>query len=268
MKKFFIPCLLMLCIFFSANSVKAYPTLQDNPNVAVLPFRQKAAVAKILGNVLDFRDATIISNFTIDALLPTGLFHFVDYEDAESVANVHITNSSGLVNTSNAAQIGKQLTPHYLIGGSLTGLDAKKSDASGKSDLIPGTKIGADIGGSKRKVIANIVLKITNVETNEIILSAQGVGESSVANAVFTINQRGEEVYETDTTDDGTSSPTVGESTSVNVFSHTFKIGTEEYSGIQVQNAIQKAVADAIYNKNYGLIAKMNGTAKGGRFYK
>ena len=39
-------------------------------------------------------------------------------------------------------------------------------------------------------------------------------------------------------------------------------IGTQAFSQVQVRNALYKAVGDLIYNKNYGIIAKMNGKAK------
>ena len=43
---------------------------------------------------------------------------------------------------------------------------------------------------------------------------------------------------------------------------HTIKIGAEDVSQIQVHNALHKAALDTIYNKNFGLLAKINGTAK------
>ena len=40
---------------------------------------------------------------------------------------------------------------------------------------------------------------------------------------------------------------------------HTVRIGTVDYSQVQVRNALYKAVDDLVFNPTYGIIAKMDG---------
>lgn len=269
MKKFFIPCLLILCMFFSVASVKAYPELNEHPNVAVMPFKHKAAITKEIAallaqNTSTIGDASRVSEFLIKSLIHTKRFSIIEREDSLQVSNEHSYNQSGMVDTSNAAQIGKQKSVHYLITGSLSGVSTKESGASGSADGP--AKVNVNTGVTKKTVVADIIFRIVNVETGEIVLSVDGRGESSRADAKLTINSKGEEVYETDTTDSGGTTPNVTEGTKTTLSTYTVQIGSEKFSLVQVENAIKKAVSDAVKNKNYGLLAELDGTAKGERF--
>ena len=46
------------------------------------------------------------------------------------------------------------------------------------------------------------------------------------------------------------------------IVEYRITIGGQGYSMVQVRNALYKATVDAIYNKDYGLLAKLDGTAK------
>ena len=43
---------------------------------------------------------------------------------------------------------------------------------------------------------------------------------------------------------------------------YKISIGGREISNVQVRNALYKAAYDAVFNKNYGLIAHLDGKAK------
>ena len=77
----------------------------------------------------------------------------------------------------------------------------------------------------------------------------------------FTLKRKTEEEYETTTTDDS-GIDTVSEDTDVGFLTQTLKINGQEFTQAQVGNAIRKAVYDAVFNKNFGLLAKMDGKAK------
>ena len=70
------------------------------------------------------------------------------------------------------------------------------------------------------------------------------------------------DTYETDSVD-ASGYETVNETAEVST-SEVFrvKIGGQDYSLDQVRNALYKAVGDMIYNKNYGILAKMDGQGK------
>ena len=62
MKRFF--CLFMLLVGLCGNTVQA-ASLHDYPNVAVLPYANKAAVSQ----QLSLADASMVSEFVIEQLL-------------------------------------------------------------------------------------------------------------------------------------------------------------------------------------------------------
>lgn len=268
MKKFFIPCLLLLCMIFFSTSVKAYPSLNEKPNVAVMAFKSKYAVSRELNEMLaqntgTLGDSSRVSEFLIKSLLHTKKFVLVEREGSLQLANEITYTQSGMTDTSNAPQFGKQKVAHYLIFGSLTGISTKESGTSLGADTPVG--ISGSAGGTKRTVVADIIFRFVNVETGEIVLSVDGRGASARADAKLTINAKGEEVYETDDSD-SSDIPTISEGSSITQSKYEVTIGSQKFSWVQVENAIKKAVSDAIHNKKFGLLAELNGTAKGERF--
>lgn len=268
MQKIFVACLLALCMIFSAISVQAYPELNEKPNVAVMQFQNKALVSREINDILaqntgNLGNAAQVSEFLIKSLSKTKRFVLVEREGSLQVSNELSYSQSGMTNTADAPQIGKQRSAHYLIFGSLTGLTSKDSGASANANLPVG--ISGSVGGTKRTVVADIIFRFVNVETSEIVLSVDGRGESSRADARLTINAKGEEVYEADDSD-SSNSPVPLEGKSVTQSNFDITIGGQKFSGVQVANAIKKAVLDAVYNKKWGLLAELDGTAKGERF--
>lgn len=271
MKKFFIPCMLIFCVNFFSNAVKAEPLFEGNPTIGIAEFENKAAISKEIlqgGEGVKENSHRWIQDFIVTVFQRTNetkRFNVIDFEHLKTLAQVQIFNNGGMVDTSNVdanTPLGKMKSIRYMIFGSLTGISTKPSP--GEIDIAD----RAGLKHEKRTVIANVTFKIVDVKTAEVKMAFDGVGRSSVSQATLTINEQGEEYYETDNTDSGSGTPTITEGISVKKLQHTIKIGTGEYSLEQVQNAIRKAVIDTIRNKNYGLAAELNGTAKGGRFYK
>lgn len=269
MKKFFIPCLLLLCMIFSATSVKAYPSLNEKPNVAVMKIKNKAAVSRELnelvaqsGNIIG--DVSKVSEFFIKSLINTGRFRLIEREGSLEIANEHYTGQNGMTDTEGVPQMGKLGVAHYLVFGSLTGISPKESGGTIGADTPVG--ISGNTGVTKRTVVADVIIRFVNVETGEIVLSVDGRGESSRADAKLTINAKGQEVYETDDSDSNNINPTPNEGSSIIQSKYEITIGSQKFSLVQVENAIKKAVSDAIHNKKYGLLAELDGTAKGERF--
>lgn len=271
MKKLLIPCWVLVCMIFSATSVKAEPLFSGNPTIGIAEFENKAAISKEIlqaGEGVKETSHRWIQDFIVTVFQRTNetkRFNVIDFAHLKTLAEVQRWNNGGMVDMSNIddnTPLGKMKSMRYMIFGSLTGISTKPS--TGEIDI-------ADRGGikhEKRTVIANVIFEIVDVKTGEIKRSFDGVGRSSVAQAELKIDAKGEEYYETDNADTNNNSPKVEEAKSVKKLQHKVKIGTGEYVLDQVQNAIRKAVIDAVRNKNYGLVAELNGTSKGGRFYK
>ena len=54
----------------------------------------------------------------------------------------------------------------------------------------------------------------------------------------------------------------VSENPTASFLTHKIKIGSKEFSQVQVRNALYKAVDDLIFNKKFGMLAKMDGSNK------
>lgn len=280
-----IMLLLMLTLGLWGNCVQA-ASLHDYPNVAVLPYANKAAVSQ----QISLADASLVSEFVIEQLLDTERFNVIEREMLEAIMKEHSFNMSGMVDPMTAVQIGKLAGVKYLVAGSITGLSTKKSGAA-YSDTAWG---GA--GFNKNTVIANVTVRFIDVETGRIVLAASGTGESASTNVEFSLRKKIQEDYAdvsgvengvsdvvvTDTvdttnmdesadntigwSDEGTESITMDVPATANTVTSVRErkifIGTTAFSQVQVRNALYKAVGDLIYNKNFGVLAKMDGKAK------
>ncbi|WP_407398501.1 CsgG/HfaB family protein [Anaerovibrio sp.] len=285
-------------------------SLQDYPNIAVLPYANKAAVSK----QLSLADASLVSEFVIEQLLDSERFNVIEREMLEAIMKEHSFNMSGMVDPLTAVQIGKLAGVKYLVAGSVTGLSTKSSGAS-YSD----TRVGGG-GFNINTVIANVSARFIDVETGRIVLAASGTGESASTNMEFKLRSTKQETasdgydyayndvgtytndgYIDDVSGDiGTDTEMVDSDTeaypddaemtesqelpvadnyvqdnmSVSMPATTdttrtvvtrerkIVIGTKSFSQVQVRNALYKAVGDLIYNKNFGLLAKMDGKGK------
>lgn len=254
MRRIFIICavLLMFAVKVSASS------LHEIPGVAVLPYSDKTATSGRMVNsegasVLDdFRlgDASKVTEFVIEKLKETDRFKVLEREHLQDAAQELAYAMGGMVTPSTVMSAGKQIGAQFLIAGSITSLATKPSG-------IDVTTYKAGGGFNKMSVVANITMRFIDVETGEIVLAASGVGESARTKAEFTLNRQSEETYETDD-DEGY----IYEETETTDSNIKITIGAQDYSLVQVQNALFKAVGDTIYNKNYGVLAKMDGKSK------
>lgn len=248
----------------------------DGANVAVLPYAQRAAVSK----ELSLEDAGMVSEFVIEALLDAGRFNVIERSELLAITEEHKLNMSGLVDPSTAVEVGRLAGVKYLIAGSVTGLSSKKSGMSYENSQV------GSVGGNKNTVIANVTLRMIDVETGRIVCAASGTGESASTYAQFKLKksvtenvvEEQTESVNTSAAESGSSSEsaetnsseaaseeqstesqqTVVQKTQLGV-QHTITIGTTEFSQVQVRNALYKAVDDLIFNKKFGFLAKLDG---------
>ncbi len=243
--------MLVMSMILSMQNL-CFAGLHDYPNIAVLPFRNKA----IMSNDVNYQEANLISEFVIEELIDTGRFNVMERDELMAITDEYSTNMTGLVDSATAAKIGKLAGVKYLVAGSVAGLTTKESGASYDNSVVGG------IGGVKHTVIANVNARIFDIETGRILLACHGVGESSSAHVEFRLNVTKNTPYETTGYDPTTDEEFIQEGLQTSIMTHTVKIGTTEVSQVQVHNAIAKAVTNLIWNKNYGLLAKMDGKAK------
>lgn len=252
MKKFLVAiCAVYMLLITSAQAA----SLHEVPAVIVLTYIDKSADFRPDDNLSKPGNISMISEFVEEFLRDTNRFRPVERERLKSVYAELARQMGGTVSEDTIKQAGKHLGASYLVAGSVTGLSTKKSGVDYEHSAAGGGKF------SKMTVVANVTMRFIDVETGEIVMAVYGTGESARINAEFTLKRKTEEEYETTTTDES-GIDTVSEGTDAGFLTQTLKIGGYEFTQAQVGNAIRKAVYDAIYNKKFGLVAKMDGKAK------
>ena len=240
---------------FLPSTVKA-ADVHSYPTVAVMQFGNKAITSQGLRRY-DFDSA---SEYAIYQLLASGWFDLVDYEQLSNIAKMHEINMSGLVDQSTAVQLGKFAGAQFMVVGNVTGLTSKESGLDYQHGRSGG--LGVDV----RTVIANVAIRIVDIETGRIVGAGLGKGESATSNVEIVFNKyrksdnailpidsdesSGENEEEGgDLNNNSTNSEEVGQ--------YSIKIGSDIFSAVQVRNAISKAVRDAVYG-NTGLMTMLN----------
>lgn len=246
-----------LCALFVQTS--CFAGLKDYPNIAVVNFSKKAAVSQDL----TFDDASMVTDYVIDALLDTEMFNVIEREQLRAITDEHSFNASGLIDLSTATQIGKLHGVRYLVYGSVVGLSLK--------DKVVGytnAKVGG-IDNTQHTVVANITARFIDVETGRIVLTARGEGASSSTMTEFKfgkkIRESVENVEETEELDseieenEEIDDSATGEEVISN--EHKITIGVVKVSQVQVHNALHKAADDIVFGK-FGFLNKLERRGK------
>ena len=171
MKKFFVVAMTLTICMLSQFAFAA--NIKDYPTVAVMNFGNKAVMSAGLRDT-DFSAAT---EYAIYQLSACGWFDLVDYEQLSTIAKMHSVNMSGLVDPSTAVSVGKFVGAQFMVVGNLTGLTTKE----GMLGIQAGNH--GSIGGNKHTVIANVSMRIVDIETGRIVVAGLGKGESASTNA-------------------------------------------------------------------------------------
>lgn len=153
----------------SAFSVAQAADIHSYPTVAVMQFGNKAITSQGMRSY-DFDSA---SEYAIYQLLASGWFDLVDYEQLGNIAKMHEINMSGFVDQSTAVQLGKFAGAQFMVVGNVTGLTTKTSGL----DYQHGNRGGA--GVDVRTVIANVSIRVVDIETGRIVGAGLGKGEST-----------------------------------------------------------------------------------------
>ncbi len=250
---------LMFSFILGINAALAEPIIEkelaERPNVSILPFKNKSTIVPEFAQKIALRDASIVSDFLLERLWHTGRFRTIDREELEEIIKELEFSQSGLVSSVSATTAGKQLGVKYIIRGSVTDISVKPTTAA---DISVANKGG--FSANKVTVSASISVKFVNVETGEAVLIASGTGKSSRGDAELSINEKYYEI--SGTISDGSGEHFEATAKIKKDIGYSVKVGSSEVSQIQVRNALYKAVIDAVEDKDYGLLALIDGSTK------
>ena len=142
--------------------------------------------------VLDFEYGTItdrwwphnwdigkgLSDMLVTQLVKDGSFSVIERRKLEALVNEQKLGSSGLVNPSTAAEIGRILGVKYVIFGSVTqfSVDTKTIDTGGFGRMLG---LGADVGISTTTATVYIDARMIDTTTAEIVSVAEGKASES-----------------------------------------------------------------------------------------
>ena len=242
--------LICICSFMLQSS--CFASLMDYPNIAVLNFSKKAAVSQDL----TFDDASMVTDYVIDALLDTDMFNVIEREQLRAITDEHSFNASGLIDMSTATQLGKMHGVKYLVYGSVVGLSLKDTGIDYSND-----KYGK-IGNTKHTVIADVTARFIDVETGRIVLTGRGEGESSSTQTELGLKKRKRTSNEDAYSEDGdVNKSEEGATNNESDYEQTFKIGAVAVSQKQVHNALAKAADDLVFGK-FGFLEKIERKGK------
>ena len=230
-----------VCLCALTMQTSCFAGLKDYPNIAVINFSKKATVPE----GLTFEDASMVTDYVIDALLDTDMFQIMEREELRSITNEHSYNATGLIDLNTATRVGKLNGVQYLVYGSVVGLGVKEKEIGYSNN-----KYG-DIDNKQHTVVANVHARFIDVETGRIVLTAQGEGAStsSLTGIGYGVTENTRTIYN----DDGTTRTLDTE--------NNILIGTAKVSQIQVHNALEKAVDDLVFG-NRGFVKKLERKAK------
>lgn len=249
MKKMVLRVIFLISMLMTSTS---FAGLNDYPNIAVLDFGNKANTSADL----TFEDTGAVTDYIVECLLDSDRFEIIERDQLQAMMSEHHLNLSGMVNPATATKIGQYVGVQYLVYGNVVGMSTKVTNISYDNDVYGG------VGNKQYSVTANVTLRIIDVTTGRIAVSAHGRGTSTSTSSEIKLDRRKEEYI----TDSSYNSET-GETEEVEIEQtsgamHTIKIGTENVSQIQVHNALYKAAEDVVYNKQWGLLAKIDGRGK------
>ncbi|SDP26203.1 CsgG/HfaB family protein [Selenomonas ruminantium] len=214
--------LVLVLVMIPSMALAKVKGIDDYPRVAVLPLQNKAAE-----NWHDFGDyaGSATDNLAFE-LNRTMRFECIEREALQKLMDEHSLNMTGMVDRATAAEIGRLSGADYLVLGSVASLTAKSSGA-----IMHSGRIDSAAGLHKNKVAATVLIRVVDVETGRIVLYGRGKGKSdSSAGAVAAKG-------------------------------NIFMLGSVNVSDEQCENAIEKAVKEAIHGKE-GILSQLDGKSK------
>jgi curli biogenesis system outer membrane secretion channel CsgG len=170
--------LLLTTIVASILSAQNAP---EKRRVAVLNFDYGtvySGVSGIFGTNVDVGKG--IADILVDRLVQSGTYSVIERKALEKVMAEQNFSNSNRADASSAAKLGKVLGVDAIIIGSVTqfGRDDRTTGVSGLGGITGRYGIG-QVGKKEAKAVVEITARMIHVDTAEILVSAQGKGEST-----------------------------------------------------------------------------------------
>ncbi len=164
MKKIFSTAFFACLIFVSACSsipkLKEYP-FESRPLAAVMPFIYSAKDKPEFSDAVDGMTDSLSSS-----LLATGRMRVIERHRIQDVLKEMNLGASGLVDSSSAAKVGKQLGARFIVLGSISNVSVR--------DVYRSVGIAAK---TNRYVDVEADVRMVDVETGELISSAKVINK-------------------------------------------------------------------------------------------
>lgn len=242
--RIFINVAFLIFVLGSTVSFAAVKDIRNCPQIALMPFNNKAIVSQELNSdgMLD-----VASEYLTTQLVWCGRFDPIDYGQVNAALKMLQAGQTGLYDNSTVADVGKFIGAQFMMIGSVTGLTIKESGAS------VGKSMAGGVGFNKYTVTANVTLRAVDVETLKIVAVGMGTDSSSSSNAEFKVP-----LYRDKEINPNVTIAEILTGRRQNEKNFGIKIGAAKVSDIQVVNAINKAAWKALYSKT-GLITFLDG---------
>lgn len=155
-----------------------------------------------------------------EELIDADIFDLSERENLQDITDEQSLGMTGLTEAGTSPEVGHLQGVQYLILGSVVGLSTKET---------LGGIYAKGIGGANEQhtVYARVAIRIVDAQTGKVVLYARGDGESTSTGTL------------------------VGGAMGVVV------LGTNRVSAIQAQNAVTKAIQDAVHG-SHGILAKLH----------
>ena len=182
-RKVFIACSAVLLLLIAAEAVPA--ASQDapkrRPRIAVLDFDYgtvQTASAAVFGTNVDVGKGIV--DLLVTGLVKDGTYSVIERKARDKILAEQNFSNSDRADPTSAAKIGKLLGVDAIVEGSITefGNETKKTNIGGGGGNWHGFGVGG-IGHSNSKANVAITARIINIDTGEILVAADGTGQSA-----------------------------------------------------------------------------------------
>jgi len=148
--------------------------------VAIMDFDYatvRSGIAALFGTDIDVGKG--IADLLVTKLVKDGTYRVIERKALDKILAEQNFSNSDRANPNSAAKLGKLLGVDAIIVGSITqfGNETKNTNIGGGGRSIGGFGVGG-FGQKKSKAIVGLDARIVNIDTGEIMVVAEGKGES------------------------------------------------------------------------------------------
>lgn len=144
---------------------------QEKPRIAVLDFDYSSVSNPGFFSYLP-GDAKGVSDLLVNKLVEAGNYRVIERSQLEAILQEQNLGTSGRIDASTAAQIGRILGVEAVIIGTVTQFDLQRQDSGFNV-------FGIGVGGNDTDAFVKLNIRVVNTTTAEIVATAEGNGNAS-----------------------------------------------------------------------------------------